>query len=207
MKIRTTTMASSSALVGILLVFGASVVVADGRYWQDSNGNPIVAGNGQCVRAALWTTDGYTPGCDPKPKEAEVAKFVTPAPSPPAPIVQKLTLAADALFDFDSSQLGLEGKQALRDLANKLDAVDEITSISIAGYTDSIGPEDYNQTLSEKRAYNIKEQLVEAGVDPDIVSVQGFGESDPVASNATREGRAQNRRVIVTIEAKKKVSQ
>jgi len=207
MKFKSTMIMSLIALVGILYVTGTSVVVADGRYWQDSNGNPIAAGNGQCVRAALWSADGYTPGCDPRPKRAEVAKFVTPAPPPPAPITQKLTLATDALFDFDSSHVGPEGKQALRDLADKLGDVDEIKSISIVGYTDSTGPEGYNQTLSEKRAYNIKEQLIEAGVDRDIVSVRGVGESDPVASNDTREGRAQNRRVVVTIEAKKKISQ
>jgi len=67
--------------------------------------------------------------------------------------------------------------------------------IEIHGHTDSVGSDAYNQRLSERRAQAVKDRLVSKGIDADRLATRGLGKSDPVASNATPEGRAQNRRV------------
>ena len=68
-------------------------------------------------------------------------------------------------------------------------------SIRIAGFTDSTGSESYNQQLSERRAEAVKNALAGAGVNPARMTTAGYGESQPIASNDTDEGRSQNRRV------------
>jgi OOP family OmpA-OmpF porin len=65
----------------------------------------------------------------------------------------------------------------------------------VQGFTDSIGTEEYNLGLSQRRADAVRNYLVEKGVDPKIITAKGYGESNPVASNDTKEGRALNRRV------------
>ena len=67
--------------------------------------------------------------------------------------------------------------------------------VEVQGHTDSIGSESYNQTLSEKRANAIMEYLVNKGIDSGTFEVKGYGESDPIDSNETAEGRQKNRRV------------
>jgi len=71
--------------------------------------------------------------------------------------------------------------------------------INVAGYTDSTGNAESNKTLSENRAKSVKQRLMDAGVSPSRVATQGFGAANPVASNDTKEGQAQNRRIEVTI--------
>ncbi len=71
--------------------------------------------------------------------------------------------------------------------------------LEIEGYTDSIGSEEYNQTLSEKRAASVRDYLMSSGVSIDNVSARGLGKSDPVADNSTAAGRKQNRRVEMIV--------
>ena len=71
--------------------------------------------------------------------------------------------------------------------------------IEIQGHTDNVGNENDNRLLSEKRAENVMEYVVSLGVKPDLISAQGFGASNPVASNDTAQGRAQNRRVELSL--------
>ena len=70
-------------------------------------------------------------------------------------------------------------------------------TIQIQGHTDSVGSEDYNQTLSERRAASVKQYLVSKGVDPALIAIQGYGDTNPLATNDTAEGRAENRRTEV----------
>jgi OmpA-OmpF porin, OOP family len=65
------------------------------------------------------------------------------------------------------------------------------------GYTDSIGSDAYNEKLSQRRAEAVKQYLVQKGVDPSRIAVRGLGKTNPVATNATAEGRAENRRVEI----------
>ena len=93
---------------------------------------------------------------------------------------------------------------ALLELANKINRDDRVVDVKIVGHTDSDGTEAYNQALSVRRATSVRDYLATKGVNPSLMSVSGMGESQPVASNKTREGRAQNRRVEVSIGVKRK---
>ena len=67
------------------------------------------------------------------------------------------------------------------------------------GYTDSVGSDTFNQTLSENRANSVRAYLIAQGLDPTSISAVGYGKSNPVASNDTAQGRQQNRRVEIII--------
>jgi outer membrane protein OmpA-like peptidoglycan-associated protein len=71
--------------------------------------------------------------------------------------------------------------------------------IEVEGHTDSVGSDDYNMRLSERRADSVRSGLLQQGVNRDAVGTAGFGESRPVATNGTAEGRQQNRRVEIVI--------
>mgnify|MGYP000919129304 CR=1 FL=1 len=100
-------------------------------------------------------------------------------------------------FDFDSAMLKPEMKSALDEVAAKIMGTAGEENLSIVGYTDSSGPDDYNMMLSEKRANAVADYLESKGVSRSMMTVSGKGESMPVADNGTREGRKQNRRVEI----------
>jgi len=102
-------------------------------------------------------------------------------------------ISASLAFGFDSAELKPEGKELL-DQAYDILKNDDL-KIEIHGYTDSVGAEAYNQKLSERRAESVKAYLVDKGIDESRMTTVGYGESDPVAPNDTKEGRAKNRRV------------
>ncbi len=99
-------------------------------------------------------------------------------------------------FDFDSAVLKPEMKAALEDFAAKVKASPGRESVTIIGHTDSTGPEAYNQKLSLRRAQSAAAYLESLGIDS--ITTEGRGESQPIADNSTREGRAQNRRIEIT---------
>jgi outer membrane protein OmpA-like peptidoglycan-associated protein len=111
-----------------------------------------------------------------------------------------VNLRNEILFDFDSSALRTASRDTLREFAGVLARYPE-QSVSVAGHTDSVGADDYNQRLSEQRAAAVKDFLVAQGVPRTRVAAYGYGESRPVASNQTAEGRQLNRRVQVYIQA------
>lgn len=109
-----------------------------------------------------------------------------------------ITLATDILFDFDSAELSSQAEDRIAEIAEDIPSGADVT---VAGHTDSKGEDDYNQTLSEERADAVAEVLAGAADDLEI-EAEGFGESEPVASNGTEaeddpEGRAENRRVEI----------
>ena len=179
-------------------------------YWtQPATGLIWRNASGQCWRAGYWTPSLAICECDkdlmpkaacepaappPPPPSAAPAK---PAPKP-APVAEKVTLAADVLFDFDKSVLKPEGKSKLDDLATKVKAINLEVVIAI-GHTDSIGSDAYNQKLSVRRAESVKAYLVSKGVEPNRIYTEGKGEKQPVASNKTKEGRQKNRRVEIEV--------
>ena len=99
-------------------------------------------------------------------------------------------------FDFDSAVLKPEMKAALEDFADKVKASPGHESVTVIGHTDSTGLEAYNLKLSERRAQAAADYLESLGIDS--ITVKGMGESQPIADNSTREGRAQNRRIEIT---------
>jgi outer membrane protein OmpA-like peptidoglycan-associated protein len=102
------------------------------------------------------------------------------------------------LFDFGSSTLQPGAYDRMRTLARTLNNYPK-SDVIIKGHTDSVGAEDYNQTLSEKRADRVRTFLVSEGVAPTRITAIGYGESMPIAANSTDSGRSQNRRVEIEI--------
>jgi OOP family OmpA-OmpF porin len=137
----------------------------------------------------------------PAPRAAPPAPARAPAPAAkpaPKPVKEKVTMAADAHFDFDKSALKPEGKAKLDDLVGKLKAVNLEVVIAI-GHTDSIGSNAYNQKLSLRRASSVRDYLISKGVVANRIYTEGKGETQPVADNKTKEGRAKNRRVEIEV--------
>lgn len=104
------------------------------------------------------------------------------------------------LFPIDSAQLTSEARSNLRKLADSLQT-EARTNIMIVGHTDSDGSDSYNQLLSERRGRSAEDYLATLGVASSRLVSRGRGEAEPIASNATEEGRRQNRRVEVAIYA------
>lgn len=105
-----------------------------------------------------------------------------------------------ALFERRSGELTAAGKQVLdKHRQEARDLLSRATYIEVIGHTDSVGDDAYNQALSEQRATSVRNYLIEAGVDAGRIQAFGMGESMPIASNRTDEGRAQNRRVEVLV--------
>jgi len=99
------------------------------------------------------------------------------------------------LFDFDSDVVKSK-YDPLIDNAVKVMKLNPTLTVEIEGHTDSVGSEAYNQGLSERRALSVKKEIVNQGIDGNRMTTVGFGESQPVESNDTDEGRAYNRRVV-----------
>jgi len=111
-----------------------------------------------------------------------------------------VTFDSGLLFDFDSATLRPEAEKNLADLAASLSKYDN-TELLIVGHTDDIGSESYNDRLSVRRAESAASYIYSRGIKPSRVTTMGKGESDPIATNDTDEGRQLNRRVEVVIYA------
>jgi OmpA-OmpF porin, OOP family len=139
------------------------------------------------------------PKPEPKPAPPPPAPKAEPKPEPkPQPVAEKVTFAADVLFDFDKSVIKPEGRSKLDDLAAKVKGLNLEVVIAI-GHADSIGSDEYNQRLSVRRAESVKAYLTSKGIEPNRVYTEGKGEKQPVASNKTADGRAKNRRTEIEV--------
>jgi OOP family OmpA-OmpF porin len=117
----------------------------------------------------------------------------------PLPIKERVSIELQVQFDFDKAVVKPEFHDHLRGVANFLKTYPN-TRVTLDGHTCWIGTEDYNQDLSERRAGNVKAYLVDKfGIAESRLTTRGYGESQPIASNDTREGRMQNRRVMAEI--------
>jgi outer membrane protein OmpA-like peptidoglycan-associated protein len=134
---------------------------------------------------------------------------VAPAPPPPPPVAQapalpprpakKKIVLRSVHFDFDKSTIRPDAVPVLNEAAETLKAEGGIAVI-VEGHTDSVGTDTYNQKLSHRRADAVRHYLVKHGIPANRITTEGFGESHPVASNDTADGRAQNRRVELRVE-------
>lgn len=124
-----------------------------------------------------------------------------PSDTPPPPLPKGTTVRfTDVLFEVDSAQLKEAANPLIAQFAEELLKYPTIT-VRLEGHTDSTGSESHNLKLSKRRAQSVFEKLVHHGVHPDRLSIVGYGENRPIASNANQQGRSQNRRVdaIITI--------
>jgi outer membrane protein OmpA-like peptidoglycan-associated protein len=116
----------------------------------------------------------------------------------------KITFDSGILFDTNSDQLSYNAQNNIAELAKTLNKYKD-TNVMVEGHTDARGTDQYNQALSERRANSVYRHLSTTGVNTSRVTAQGYGESMPVASNATVAGMQQNRRVQVAIFANEKL--
>ncbi len=127
----------------------------------------------------------------------QVVKQEPPPPPPPAPApapVEEKIVLNGIRFDFDKSAIKPEFVPVLDEAVDILKKHAD-KKVEIQGHTDSIGTEAYNEKLGMRRADSVKNYLVDKGVTAENLSTVSFGESNPVADNGTKEGRAMNRRV------------
>jgi len=205
--VSTTALAHDVALEGPIELDDATGYVSNG------DGMALRTGGGECLRLGAWSEENQNNACEgiedePEVEEEEVAEVeaepepaAAPEPVEKEPIVTTVSLGGEALFDTGSSELGAASEQALADLLVQLESYQEISMIEVTGHTDDRGSEELNQALSERRAQSVQQFLQEAYPSANITAV-GLGESSPIATNSSPEGRQQNRRVEVQVSAK-----
>lgn len=194
------------AAFAVQLAWGHSVSQVSPGYAGDSHGLVWTNSSNECVRTSSWTKNMATAGCDaglmPKPAKAATAPAPVAKPAPvPMPAIEKINLKADALFDVSKADLKPKGMSELDAIASRVTGGKfKLEQITVTGHADSTGASAPNQALSERRAAAVKTYLVQRGVAPELIVTQGMGETLPVASNETAQGRAQNRRVELDIK-------
>ena len=179
-------------------------------YVIDSDGDIVRDNYGYCVRTIDWTKDTAIAKCEGW-AEAKPVVVATPKPAPVvAPVVVKkvevvveeVQEEAPAVFRgfFDTNKAGLKDN-AMDELNTYSEYMkrNQEMRVKVTGHTDSRGNDTYNQMLSEKRALAVKSYLEGKGIAADRIEAEGLGETQPIASNQTKEGRAENRRVELEI--------
>jgi outer membrane protein OmpA-like peptidoglycan-associated protein len=125
------------------------------------------------------------------PREEEA-----PAPAPPIEAPKEEVITTNRIhFAFNKYVIRPESYPVINEILASIQGRPEVESVRVEGHTDSIGSDAYNQKLSDSRANSVKNYMVDHGYPADKISSVGMGEGSPIADNATKEGRAQNRRV------------
>lgn len=170
-------------------------------YLTSSDGSIVRSGFGLCVHADTGSIPAPSVQCDPNFVTAPVTQTVVPAPQPlavvvpvatPEPaaprVIARVSLDADALFDFDKSTLRPAGQVALDDFLGKMKGI-HAEMITAFGYTDRIGTDAYNQVLSEQRVGAVRTYLEGKGVGPNNMHSEGRGNTQPITKPGECDGR------------------
>lgn len=137
---------------------------------------------------------------------ASAQAMAAPVPVDAAPAVEEtvtrivrsnVEMESDAFFPLDSDEILPASREGLQRVADLITSGEIIGRVSVIGHTCDLGPERYNQDLSNRRAEAVKRELVELGVDPEAIVTDGLGEADPLVPNTSEENRELNRRVDV----------
>ena len=176
-------------------------------YAIDQRDNVVKSGAGLCWRTGFWTPAMAIEECDPdlvkKPAPAAPPVAVAPPAPAPKPAAQKVTLAADALFDFNKADLRAEGKAKLDKLVGDIKGI-KLEVIIAVGHADRFGTDAYNQKLSEKRAEAVKAYLVSKGVEPNRVYTEGKGKKQPITKAHQCKG-PKSKKVIDCLQPDRRV--
>jgi OOP family OmpA-OmpF porin len=181
---------SMMAVLAATLGLSASLAQAqalDRVYVIDSRGEVATSGTGLCWRTGFWTPAAAAKdpaGCkcdkDLIPKDiCEPPVAAAPTAPSPKPMGEKITVAADALFDFNKSVLRPEGKAKIDEVVAKSGRLN-LEVVIVVGHTDRIGGKEFNQRLSERRAAAVKDYLVSKGIPANRVYTEGKGLTQPV---------------------------
>ncbi len=198
---------SMMAVLAAALGLCASLAQAQDRvYVIDARGEVATSANGLCWRTGFWTPaaaakDPAVAKCDPDLAPKPVA--AAPAAPKPAAFGEKVTIAADALFDFNKATLRAEGKKKLDDVVAKAQQLNLEVIIAV-GHADRIGSAAYNQKLSEKRAASVKDYLVAKGVPANRVYTEGKGSKQPVTKPDQCKG-PKSAKVIACLQPDRRV--
>lgn len=152
-------------------------------------GAVVGAGLGWLV-CRIWATEVE----EPKPRKAAPA----PAPARTPPAVSERIVLRGVNFDFNQATIRPDAAVVLDEAANQLRSAASV-DVRIEGHTDATGNADYNQKLSEERAQSVRRYLIGRGISAGRLTTVGYGESRPIASNDTADGRSLNRRVELKI--------
>lgn len=182
-----------AAVADLKAAHGSSVCLHTVKVGYDTKGDALISSLNDAA------------GCDSAVAASDIASGAAMsayvADTLMAPLqYEKHTVSATTLFDFDKAILKEQGKAELQSLGAKIRSQGlSVADIDVIGHTDNIGTEAYNKDLSLRRAEAVRDYLVSEGVNADIIDVMGMGMSEPVASNDTEAGRAENRRVEVHV--------
>jgi OOP family OmpA-OmpF porin len=180
-------------------------------YAIDQRGEVVRSGTGLCWRTGYWTPAMAIEACDPDlvkkaapaAAPAAAAPAAKPAAAAPKPAAQKVTLAADALFDFNKADLRPEGKAKLDKLSADIKGI-KLEVIIAVGHADRFGTDAYNLKLSEKRAEAVKAYLVSKGVEPNRVYTEGKGKKQPVTKADQCKG-PKSKKVVDCLQPDRRV--
>lgn len=218
MNLKISTISSIAALLmgsGIVnahtIALPGTIEIPEGSAgYVNADGSAVRTGEGDCLKLGGFSEETQVNACEgiedeveEAVAEPEPAPEPAPAPEPVAkePIVTTASLSGEALFDSNSAELNAGSEQALADLVTQLEQFQEISDIKVTGHTDSLGEEEYNLELSERRAQAVQTYL-QAAFPNANVSWAGLGETSPISTNSSSVGRQANRRVDIQIIAK-----
>jgi len=210
---------SMMAVLAAALGFGAALAQAQTSaaqnrvYVIDQRGDVVVSGTGLCWRTGFWTPAGAASDpagckCDKDLLPKDVCETARPVAMPAAvsgakPSSDKITVSADALFDFNKATLRPEGKRKLDEVVAKSKDI-KLEVVIAVGHTDRIGSDAYNQKLSERRAAAVKGYLVAKGIEANRVYTEGKGKKQPVTKAGQCVG-PKSKKVIDCLQPDRRV--
>lgn len=207
-----TTTTRTLIFVGVVAALSPGISMAEKSanqgYVVDTKNSVVISGTGLCWHSGEWKSTDTNEQCDPtlmpkKAAEAPAPKLAAVAPAPVKIVPQKISLSADALFDFDKSVLKSDGKAMLDNLARDLKGA-EYDDILATGHTDRFGSAKYNQLLSERRANAVRDYLASKDIPADRINAEGKGKTQPMTAPGDCKG-AKSTKVIACLQPDRRV--